>query len=71
MCDVPTWKNKNKCNTRIAQYLKKLKQLDNEIWPVNRITWETFLLKNHSQNMVDKLFPDPFLKIQNLWISSL
>ena len=26
---------------------------------------ETFVLKNHTQNMVDKLFPDPFLKTQN------
>ena len=27
--------------------------------------------KNHTQNMVEKLFPDPFLKDQNLWINSL
>ena len=38
------------------------------------ITWETFLLKNHTQNVVEKLFPDPFLKNQNwacLCINSL
>ena len=32
--------------------------------------WELFLLKNHTQNMVEKLFPDPLLKNQNwtyLW----
>ena len=35
---------------------------------------ETFLLKNQTQNVVEKLFPDPFLKNQNwdyLWINSL
>ena len=45
----------------------------NEIWSVNRvITWETFFLKNHTQNVVEKLFPCPFLKNQNwayLWIN--
>ena len=25
----------------------------------------TFFSKNHTQNVVDKLFPDPFLKNQN------
>ena len=28
------------------------------------ITWETFFLKNHTQNVEEKLFPDPFLKNQ-------
>ena len=37
----------------------------NEIWSVKNITLETFFLKNHSQNMVEKLFPDPFLNNQN------
>ena len=27
-------------------------------------TLETFFLKNHSQNVVEKLFLDPFLKIK-------
>ena len=34
--DVSTWNTKN-CNTHIAQYLKKYRQSDNEIWSVNRI----------------------------------
>ena len=34
--DVTAWL-KNNCNTHIAQYLKKKKQSDNEIWSVNRI----------------------------------
>ena len=36
------------------------------------ITWGTFLLKNHTQNVVKKLFPDSYLKSQNwayLWIN--
>ena len=40
----------------------------------NMRKWETFFLKNHTQNVVEKLFPDPFLKNQNwayLWINSL
>ena len=44
------------------------------------IEWKkkTFLLKNHTQNMAEKLFPEPFLRNQNitvskvyLWINSL
>ena len=39
-------------------------------WSVNKnITWEMFFLKNHAQNMVEKLFPDPFLKNQYQYIS--
>ena len=29
------------------------------------ITREPFFLINHSQNVMEKLFPDPFLKNQN------
>ena len=32
---------------------------------VDRITRETFFTKNHTQNVVEKLFPDPSLKNQN------
>ena len=38
------------------------------------ITWETFLLKNHPQNVAKKLFLGPFLKYLNwayLWIDGL
>ena len=38
------------------------------------VTWETFFLKNHTQNMIEKLVPDPFLKNLNwpyLFINSL
>ena len=27
---------------------------------IEYITWEIFFLKNHTQNKVEKLFPDPF-----------
>ena len=38
------------------------------------IIWEKFFLKNHTQNVVAKLYPDFFLKYQNwayLWNNSL
>ena len=38
------------------------------------VTWETFFLKNHPQNVMEKLVPEPFLKNENwayLWINSL
>ena len=41
----------------------KVKQTDNGIWSLNRI--ETFFLKNHTQNVVEKLALDSFLKNQN------
>ena len=43
-----------------------------KMWPLD-IIWETFFSENHSQNGVEKLFPDLFLKNQNqgyLWINS-
>ena len=36
--------------------------------------WETFVLKFNTRNMVEKLFPDPFMKNQKwayLWIKGL
>ena len=38
------------------------------------LTWQRFFLNNHTQNVVEKLVPNPFLKNQNwayLWINSL
>ena len=37
--------------------------------PLKIITQETFFLKNHTQNIVEKLFPDPFSSISKLGIS--
>ena len=37
-------------------------------------TWETFFLKNHTQNVMEELFQDPFIKNYNwayLWINGL
>ena len=33
------------------------------------MTWETLFFKNHTQNVVEKLFPGPFLKKLKLSIS--
>ena len=38
------------------------------------LTWKKMFLKNHTQNVVEKLFQDPFPKRQNwayFWISSV
>ena len=41
-------------------------QPDNEIWSVNKHNVRNnFFLKNHTQNVVEKLFPEPFLKNHN------
>ena len=61
-----TWETNN-CSRNIVGYRKKKRQTENEIWSINRIyiTSKTFFLKNHGQNIVEKLFPDLFLKNQN------
>ena len=41
---------------------------------IKYITWEAFFLKSHTQNVEEKLLPDPFIKNQNcayLWITYL
>ena len=38
------------------------------------IEYNIFFLRNHTQNLMEKLLPDPFIKDQNyayLWINSL
>ena len=38
------------------------------------MAWETFFLKNHTQHLEEKLFPNNFLKVKNwsyLWINGL
>ena len=32
---------------------------------LKNITWGAFFLKNHTQNVLEKLFPEPYLKNQN------
>ena len=56
--DVTDWITDNQ-NIHIVQYLYKLRQ--NEIWSVNRV-YELFFLKNHTQNMVEKLVSDHSIK---------
>ena len=46
----------------------------NQTMKFGQLTWETFFLKNHTQNVVEKLVQDPFLKNWNwayLWIKTL
>ena len=52
---------KHNCNTYITQYLKSK---GNHTMKLGQLI-ETFFLKNHAQNVVEKLFTDPFLKNQN------
>ena len=35
-------------------------QWGNDIWSFNRILWETFLLKNHTKSVVEKVVPELF-----------
>ena len=56
----------------ISPEVKAIRQLNLVSW--YSITWETFLQKNHTQNVIDRLFAGPFLKNQNweyLWINIL
>ena len=62
------------CKTDIAKYNKKFMQSDNKIWSANRIQNEKHLIEFNMRNMffkknnkhivVEKLFPDTFLKNQ-------
>ena len=72
--------NKNKLRTFQPQKWKKIRTASlkqNLLVLIKKyiyITWEPFFLESHSQNVVEKLFPDPFLKNQNwtyLWMNSL
>ena len=65
----------------VAKWLDKknkvnFKFYDFTAWLANNCnthTWETFSLKNRTQNVLEKLVPDPFLKNKNwayLWINS-
>ena len=52
----------NAANTRVTAFT---------VSELLREPWEIFFLNNHTQNVVEKLFPDPFLKNQSwayLWM---
>ena len=38
--------------------------ISHEVWSIRQLNSETFFLKNHTQIVLKKLFPDPFLKNQ-------
>ena len=62
--DVIDWEINN-YNTRIAQYLKKKYQLDNNYQLIN-YSMRNIFIENHAQNALEKLILGPFLKIENL-----
>ena len=55
----------NNCNTHIDQYLKKQKNMTMKFGQLIECKSRQFFLKNHTQNVVEKLFPDRLLKNQN------
>ena len=64
MPDVIIW-FRNNCNTLVDQYLMKYAKSNNEIWSVNRNNMRNIFLKKSNTKYIDKLFQDPFRKIQN------
>ena len=50
-----------------SQKVKKIRQ--SNLVSQQDVTSETYFLKNHTQNVVEELFPDPFLKKSRLSIS--
>ena len=61
--DVTTWLTNN-CKTHIAQISRSKGNPTMVFGQLIDMTWEIFFLKNHTQNLVEKLVPDPFLKNQ-------
>ena len=51
----------NNCNTQIEHYLKK-KDKAKKFRQLIKCKMGNFLSENHTQNEVEKLFPDSFLK---------
>ena len=64
--DVIIW-FRNNCNTLVDQYLMKYAKSSNEILSVNRNNMRNIFLKKSNTKCIDKLFQDPFGKIQN-WV---
>ena len=65
------WLSSN-CNAYIAQYLKKSKQ-SMKLVQLIEYTSETFFLKNHTQNVVEKLAKPSSKKskLSIFWINSV
>ena len=71
--DVTSWLI-NKCNTHISNISRSTGSQTMKFGQLIEFNMrEIFLLKNHTQNVAEKLFPDPFLKIriECLWIYHL
>ena len=59
--DVTAWLTNNR-NTHIAKYFKKRRQSDNYICELIECNIRSTFFENHTQNVTEKLVPDPFLK---------
>ena len=67
--DITTWLTNN---CPISREVKAMRQWN--LVSKQKLTWETFFLKNHSPNVVEKIIPDSFLNNQNwayVWINIL
>ena len=62
--NVTAWLT-NSYNTYISQYFKRQRQSDHEIWSVNGMQHEEHFSWKIVQSVLQKLFPDTFLKSQN------
>ena len=56
--DVKTWETNN-CNTHIAQYLKNKGNQKMKFGQLIKYNMGNIFLENHTQNVVEELFPDP------------
>ena len=61
--DVTAWETNN-FNTHIAHISRSKYNQAIEFDQLTECNMK-YILKNHTQNMVEKLFPDPFLKTEN------
>ena len=59
----------NNCNTHIAQYLKKQRQSDSEIWSINRKQLEKYFSWKLYAKCGGETIPRPFSKNQKSIIS--
>ena len=70
MFDITTWETNNYNTYWLISW--EVKKSNEEIWSVKlNIKRETFFWKSYTQNVVEKLVPDPFLKNRNWAYASI
>ena len=66
MTSLPVIHTRNTCNTLVIHILPNISRSKGDqtmkFGQLIEYNMGTFFLKNHAQNMVEKLVPDPFLK---------